>query len=197
MSESPLRILILAAEVVPFAKTGGLADVAGALPKALKELGHDVWVAMPRYGFIDREKYGLRENWSNLAVPMDGQTEQASIYEGRIGGNVPVFFVENGKYYDRDGIYMYHDDADRFVFFCRAVMEMVKAFHWVPDIIHCNDWHTAIIPSWLKTIYRDDPFFARTISVYTIHNLAYQGLFGKRVLEIAGIENYQSLYRKL
>ncbi len=193
MSESPLKILVLAAEVVPFAKTGGLADVAGALPKALKELGHDVWVAMPRYGFIDREKYGLRENWSNLAVPMNGQTEQASVYEGRIGGNVPVFFIENSKYYHRDGIYMYHDDADRFVFFCRAVMEMVKAFGWVPDILHCNDWHTAIIPNWLQTIYRDDPFFEKTVSVYTIHNLAYQGLFGKRVLELAGILNYQSL----
>jgi starch synthase len=193
MSEGPLKILLLAAEVVPSAKTGGLADVAGALPKALKELGHDVRVVMPRYGFIDREKYGLKDNLSNLAVPMNGQTEQASILEGKIGETVQVYFVENSKYYEREGIYMYHDDADRFIFFCRAAMEMLKALNWIPDVLHCNDWHTAIIPNWLQTIYRDDPFFKRTISVYTIHNLAYQGVFGRRVLEIAGIENYQSL----
>jgi starch synthase len=193
MSESPLKILVLAAEVVPFAKTGGLADVAGALPKALKELGHDVRVAMPRYGFIDRDKYGLKERLADLAVSMDGQTELASILEGKIGETVPVYLVNNSKYYDREEIYMYHDDADRFVFFCRAAMEMVKSLNWVPDVLHCNDWHTAIIPNWLNTIYRDDPFFQKTISVYTIHNLAYQGVFGNRVLEIAGIGNYQSL----
>jgi starch synthase len=193
MSESPLKILVLAAEVVPFAKTGGLADVAGALPKALKELGHDVRVAMPGYGFIDREKFKLNTKVAQLAVPMNGATEQASILEGRIGETVPVYFVNNSKYYDRDGIYMYNDDADRFVFFCRAAMEMVKALNWIPDILHCNDWHTAIIPNWLQTIYRDDPFFEKTIVVYTIHNLAYQGVFGRRVLEIAGIENYQGM----
>jgi starch synthase len=193
MSESPLKILVLAAEVVPFAKTGGLADVAGALPKALKELGHDVRVAMPRYGFIDREKYGLTVNLADLMVPMNGQTEKASILEGAIGGTVPVYFVDNSKYYEREGIYMYHDDADRFIFFCRAAMEMTKALNWIPDVLHCNDWHTAIIPNWLQTIYHDDPFFKKTISVYTIHNLAYQGVFGRRVLEIAGIGNYQSL----
>jgi starch synthase len=193
MSESPLKILVLAAEVVPYAKTGGLADVAGALPKALRELGHDVRVAMPRYGFIDREKYGLTINLADLMVPMNGQTEKASILEGAIGGTVPVYFVDNSKYYEREGIYMYHDDADRFIFFCRAAMEMTKALNWIPDVLHCNDWHTAIIPNWLQTIYHDDPFFKKTISVYTIHNLAYQGVFGRRVLEIAGIGNYQSL----
>jgi starch synthase len=193
MNEGPLKILVLAAEVVPFAKTGGLADVAGALPKALKELGHDVRVAMPKYGFIDRDKFQLGEVLANLSVPMNGQTEKASISESKIGGVVPIYFVNNPKYYDREGIYMYHDDADRFVFFCRAVMEMVKALNWIPDVLHCNDWHTAIIPNWLQTIYRDDPFFQKTIAVYTIHNLAYQGVFGNRVLEIAGIEDYQSM----
>lgn len=191
MSEGPLKVLLLSAEVVPFAKTGGLADVAGALPKALKELGHDVRVAMPRYGFIDRGKFQLSEILTDLPVPMNGQTEKASIMEGKIGGDVPVYFVNNGKYYDREGIYMYQDDADRFVFFCRAALEMLKKFNWAPDVLHCNDWHTAIIPNWLRTIYRDDPFFQKTISVYTIHNLAYQGIFGKRVLEIAGIDKYQ------
>lgn len=190
MSENPLKILFLASEVVPFAKTGGLADVAGALPKALKEMGHDIRVAMPGYGFINREKFGIKEFMSELTVPMNGRQETASILETNIGP-VPVYMVNNAKYYDREGIYMYHDDADRFVFFCRAMMEMVKKIDWAPDILHCNDWHTAIIPNWLNTIYKDDPFFKGTASVYSIHNLAYQGVFGQRVLEIAGIDKYQ------
>ena len=191
MSEAPLKVLFLAAEVVPFAKTGGLADVAGALPKVLKEWDHDIRVAMPRYGFINREQFNLHEILKEVPVPMNGRMETAAIWEGRIGERVPVYFVENGKYYDREGIYMYHDDADRFIFFCRAVMEMLKPLDWVPDVIHCNDWHTAIIPNWLKTIYKDDPFYQRIVTVYTIHNLAYQGVFGRRVLEIAGIDKYQ------
>jgi starch synthase len=193
MSENPLKILLLSAEVVPFAKTGGLADVAGALPKALKELGHDVRVVMPYYGFIDRHKSNLTQVLSDLAVPMNGQSEKAAVLEGRIGSDVPIYMVENSKYYDREGIYMYQDDADRFIFFCRAVLEMLKRLNWKPDVLHCNDWHTAVIPNWLHTIYRDDPFFQHTVSVYTIHNLAYQGVFGKRVLEIAGIAKYQHL----
>ncbi|HEY8463500.1 MAG TPA: glycogen synthase [Bacillota bacterium] len=191
MSEAPLKILFLAAEVVPFAKTGGLADVAGALPKVLKEWDHDIRVAMPGYCFIDRTKFNLSQVLQDLSVPMNGQVEKAAILEGRIGGKVPVYFVANSKYYDREGIYMYHDDADRFIFFCRAALEMLKRLDWVPDVLHCNDWHTAIIPNWLKTIYRDDPFYQRMVTIYSIHNLAYQGVFGQRVLEIAGIDQYQ------
>jgi starch synthase len=191
MSESPLKILFLAAEVVPFAKTGGLADVAGALPKALKKLGHDVRVVMPRYGFIDRERFNLSEVLQEVPAPMNGRMESAGIWEGVLGENVPIYLVENTKYYDREGIYMYNDDADRFIFFCRAALEMLKRLDWVPDILHCNDWHTAIIPNWLQTIYKDDPFYQRMVTVYSIHNLAYQGVFGHRVLEIAGIDQYQ------
>jgi starch synthase len=191
MSEGPLKILFLASEVVPFAKTGGLADVAGALPKALKSLGHDIRVAMPHYGFIDRQKFNLNDLLYDVPVPMNGRVETSGVLEGRIGDTVPVYMIENSKYYEREGIYMYHDDADRFIFFCRAAMEMLKRMDWVPDVIHCNDWHTAIIPNWLKTIYKDDPFYQRMVSIYSIHNLSYQGVFGQRVLEIAGIDQYQ------
>ncbi|NLY76226.1 MAG: glycogen synthase [Firmicutes bacterium] len=190
MNENPLKVLFLASEATPFAKTGGLADVAGALPKTLKELGHDIRVVMPGYGFIDREKFMIKEFMAELTVPMNGQTEQAAILETTIG-QAPVYMVYSPKYFDREGIYMYHDDADRFVFFCRAAMEMLKRIDWAPDILHCNDWHTAIIPNWLHTIYKDDPFFNRTASIYSIHNLAYQGVFGHRVLEIAGVAKYQ------
>lgn len=193
-AHQPLKILMLSAEVVPFAKTGGLADVAGSLPKAIHALDQDIRVAMPRYGRIDPSKFGLEEILPAFPVPMDKSMEEASILEGTLGSGVPVYFVENGKYYDRDGIYMYPDDAERFIFFCRAALEALKRLNWQPDIIHCNDWHTALIPNWLKTVYKDDPFFAHTASVYTIHNLAYQGIFGYRVLEIAGIAEHGFMY---
>jgi len=194
--ERPLRILFLSAEVVPFAKTGGLADVAGSLPKAIRAEGHDIRVAMPRYSRIDRRKFGLEEVIHSFRVPMNNQTERARILRGTIGTDTPVYMVDNAKYYDRDGIYMYPDDAERFIFFCRAALEMLKQpeLNWRPDILHCNDWHTAIIPNWMKTIYAEDPFFTETATVYTIHNLAYQGIFGYRILEIAGIDEYGFLY---
>jgi len=192
--QKPLKVLMLSAEVVPFAKVGGLADVAGSLPKALQQLGHDVRVAMPRYGRIDPQEFGLQETLPSFPVPMNKQVEEAAILEGRIGDHVPVYLVENAKYYDRDGIYMYPDDAERFIFFCRSGLEMLRHLDWCPDIIHCHDWHTAIVPNWLKTIYSDDPFFAHTASVYTIHNLAYQGIFGYRVLEVAGLAKYGFMY---
>lgn len=193
-ADRPLKILMLAAECVPFIKTGGLADVAGALPKSLKALGQDIRVAIPHYGRIDPLRFGLEQVLPPFPVPMDNQTEKASILQGRIGEDIPVYMVENPKYYDRDGIYMYPDDAERFIFFCRSALEMLKRLDWQPDIIHCHDWHTAIVPNWLKTLYKDDPFFARTASVYTIHNLAYHGIFGYRVLEIAGIDEYGFIY---
>jgi starch synthase len=190
----PLKVLLLAAEVVPFAKTGGLADVAGALPKAIRALGHDVRVAMPRYGRIDPDKLHLKEAVPSFEVPIHRTTEPARILEATIGPDIPVYMVDNAKYFDREGLYMYPDDADRFIFFCRAALEALKRLEWQPDVIHCHDWHTAIVPNWLKTVYKDDPFFANVVTVYTIHNLAYQGIFGHRVLEIAGIDEWGFLY---
>ncbi len=189
-----LKILLLAAEVVPFAKTGGLADVAGALPKAVKALGHDVRVAMPRYGRIDPVKFQLEEVVPEFDVPVHRTTEPASVVRGIIGDGVPVYLVENAKYFDREGIYMYPDDADRFIFYCRAALEALRHLDWQPDVIHCHDWHTAIVPNWLKTIYEGDPFFKDVVTIYTIHNLAYQGIFGHRVLEIAGLDEWGFIY---
>ncbi|MBI2864375.1 MAG: glycogen synthase [Chloroflexi bacterium] len=197
MMSKPLKILFTSAEVVPFAKTGGLADVAGALPKALEELGHDVRVAMPRYGRIDIEKFQLQKAIEHLKVPMNHFAETVSIYEGKLGKNVPVYMVDSPNYFNREGIYGYQDDGERFVLFCRATIEMLKTLNWQPDIIHCNDWHTAIIPNWMATIYKDDPFFANTATVYTIHNLAYQGVFGYRILEIAGIDEHGFVYPQI
>jgi starch synthase len=188
--ERPLKVLFLSAEVVPFAKTGGLADVAGSLPKALKALGHDIRVAMPCYGRIDKAKFGLVERLAEVDVPMDDSREAAKVFEGRLDPDVPVYFVDNARYFAREGIYMYPDDAERFLFFSRCSMEMLRSLEWQPDIIHCNDWHTAFVPNWLETLYKDDPVLGRLASVYTIHNLAYQGIFGYRVLEVAGVATH-------
>jgi starch synthase len=190
----PLKILLLAAEAVPFAKTGGLAEVAGALPKAIHALGHDIRLAMPRYGRIDPVKFQLREAVAPFDVPVHHTSEPARILQTRLGNDVPVYMVENAKYFDREGIYMYPDDADRFIFFCRAILQALKHLEWQPDVIHCHDWHTAIVPNLLNTLYRNDPFFAQVATVYTIHNLAYQGIFGYRVLEIAGIDEWGFQY---
>jgi starch synthase len=192
--DRPLRVLVLAAECTPFVKTGGLADVVGALPKAIAAQGHDVRVAMPRYGRIDAAALGFDQAVEAFGVPMDGRSEQAAILETTLDGTVPVYMVENAKYYDRDGIYMYPDDAERFVFFCRAALEMLKRLDWRPDVIHCHDWHTGIVPNWLKTIYADDPWYAEIATVYTYHSLAYQGVFGYRVLEIAGIDEHGFIF---
>ncbi len=194
-----LKILIVAAEAAPFAKVGHVAEVVGSLPLALQSLGHDVRLAIPRYGRIDPVKFDLKPvaALQNLIVPVNRTSERVYISEGEIGSNgnrVPVYFVNNDKYFNRDGIYSYPDDDERFILFCRAVLDMLPQLDWQPDIIHCHDWHTAIIPNWLKSLYADDPFYKNIASVYTIHNLAYQGIFGYRVLEIAGIGEYGFVY---
>ncbi len=194
---APLKILILAAEVVPFAKVGGLADVVGALPKALYELGHDVRVAMPRYGQINPERFELTTVLDSLTVSMSSFQEQVSVRQGSIGDEIPLYLIDAPRYFDRENIYGYTDDGERFILFCRAALESMRALGWSPDIIHCNDWQTGIVPNWMHTVYRDDPFFANTATVYTIHNLAYQGIFGYRILEVAGVAAGGFLYPQI
>ncbi|MBI3741307.1 MAG: glycogen/starch synthase, partial [Chloroflexi bacterium] len=140
------KILLLSAEIAPFAKVGGLADVAGSLPKALRALGHDVRVAMPRYARIDAMHFNLQKHMDAFPVPLDRHHDDATILEGKLGADVPAYFIDNQKFFDRDGIYMYPDDAERFIFFARAALEMCKRLNFQPDLIHCHDWHTALVP---------------------------------------------------
>ena len=186
-NDQVMRILIVSAEVVPYAKVGGLADVAGSLPKSLKQLGHDVRVIMPRYGRIDPQKYDLEPVSGTFSVTLSDRDEAASLWQTTLDDSVTVYMVESQHYFAREAIYGYSDDGERFVFFCRAVLEAFKHLNWQPDIIHTNDWHTALIPNLLKTIYEDDPFYSQTASVFTIHNLAYQGLFDQKVLAMTGL----------
>ncbi|MFH0709335.1 MAG: glycogen/starch synthase [Pseudomonadota bacterium] len=189
-----LNILIAASEVVPFAKTGGLADVAGALPKALRALGHDVRLVMPRYYLVDREKYGLKLMEGSLGVPMGVMGELwAGVYEGLLPQtDIPVYFIDYEEYFGRSDLYDtngegFADNDNRFIFFSRAVMQLAKKLHFYPDVIHTNDWHTAAIPVMLNTLYKHDRDFEHTGTLLTIHNLQHQGKFYKGVMDVLAI----------
>ena len=180
-----LRVLFAAAEVVPFAKVGGLADVAGALPKALAELGVDVRLIMPLYGSIERKKFGISriEGLPPLAIPPDGK--KAALWQTTLpDSEVTILFVENRTLFGRTGIYShprtgqgYDDNALRFSFYNRAVLEYIRASEWVPQIIHGNDYHCGLVPVYLRLRYGKDPDLAGIRTVFSIHNLAYQGRF--------------------
>ncbi len=190
MGREPLKILLVSAEVAPFAKVGGLADVAGALPKALKAMGHDVRVVMPRYGSIDIEKYGLHPVLRDLAVPLAHQPVHATVLEGRIGDDIPIYFIDNPQFFGREGMYGFWDDDARFIYFSRAALEMMRPLGFKADIVHVNDWHTAIIPNMLARLYPSDPFYADMASLLTIHNLAFQGVYGYGTLHLAELEQW-------
>jgi len=188
-----MKILIAAPEVVPFAKTGGLADVAGALPKALKELRHDVRVILPKYKMVDGKKYDLSKIYDGIKVPVGDKIELADIYEATIPGTkVPVYFIDNEKYFGRDGLYQnkgvdYPDNCERFTFYSRAVLEFLKKSGWKPDLINANDWQSALVIMYLKTLYKDDPFFSHISTVYSIHNMGYQGTFPPEQIKMTGL----------
>jgi len=187
-----LRVLFAAAEVVPYAKVGGLADVAGALPKALSGSGLDVRIIMPLYGSISRKDFGIEkmEGLLPLAIPPDGK--KAVLWQATLpGSEVKVLFVENRALFGRTGIYAhprtgrgYDDNAQRFSFYNRAVLEYSRTGDWVPQIIHGNDYHCALIPVYLRMRYGDDPALAGIRTVFSIHNLAYQGRFPRDVFPV-------------
>ena len=192
-----MKILFVASEVAPFAKTGGLADVASALPQALKKLGHDVRLIMPKYREVDDRKFLLREvvRLREVVVPVAGKSLKASVKSAFIPNTkVQVYFLDYRPYFDREGLYVdpssgedHRDNDERFIFFCRGCLETLKLLHWQPDVIHCNDWQTGLIPLYLKTLYREDGFFNRTSTLFTIHNLAYQGNFPSSTFQKTGL----------
>ena len=186
----PLNILFVSPEVHPFAKTGGLGDVSSALPLALKQQGHDVRVIIPKYRSVGQSKRSIKPMGLTVAVPVGPKVKSGKLHEGRLNRTVPIYFVGQDDYFDREGFYgdaegEFPDNAERFIFFDRAVLEACKALDFQPDIIHCNDWQTGLIPCYLKTIYASYPFFENTRSVFSIHNLGYQGNFDKRYLPLA------------
>jgi starch synthase len=188
------KIALLASEVAPFAKTGGLADVAGALPKFLSRLGVEVNVFMPFYREIKRKNLALRQAGENVELDWDGKKNHFSVLEHK-EGQVTFFFIEKDDYFDRDYLYGtpqgdYPDNGERFAFFSRAALESLKFLNSRPDVIHGHDWQSAAALAYLKFVYPNDPFFAGTRSLFTIHNLAYQGLFEKGILIRVGLPGF-------
>ena len=184
-----MKIAFVTSEAFPFAKTGGLADVSNALPRALARQGHDVRLFMPRYYVVDRKKYSLTRIGSPLGVPFGPGERWGAIEKSSYLDGITTYFIEHEEYFGRDGLYddgrhAYHDNAERFIFFCRAVLQAVKALDFIPDIIHCNDWQTGLIPLFLKTHYAADPFYAATGTLMTIHNVGYQGVFHRDVFPL-------------
>ncbi len=183
----PLRVLMVAAEFDPFAKTGGLADVLASLPRALARRGLDVRVAIPRYGSVDLTAVTRRPGIARFDLPFNGRDEPVRLDAVELDG-FEVLLIDNEHYVSaRPGIYGYPDDGHRFTFFARAALETARVLDWRPDVIHCHDWHTGLIPNWLRTTHSHAPEFAETASVFTIHNLEYQGHFDASVLETSGL----------
>jgi starch synthase len=183
-----LKVLVATAELAPFAKLGGVADVAASLSKELRRLGHDVRVVLPRYRQVDVGRYNLRPVVTDLQVPLGAQKIAATIYEGRLGDMV-VYFVDCPPLYDRDGMFGFGDDDARSVFFSRALLEMLPALEFFPDVIHIHDWYAALVPNLLERVYTDGPY-AEIATNLTIHNLAAQGVFGFGALVLAGLEEW-------
>lgn len=183
------NILFCAAEVFPFAKVGGLADVAGALPHALALLGHNIYVVMPFYKKAEEvcAKQNIKLHYAGKCkIPMNGHEEEARIFTAPWHSYTMVFISHPG-YFSRDDVYGFHDDLYRFIFFCRAALEAAKVADFKPDLVHAHDWHAALLPVFLKTLYKYDSFFSLTASMFTIHNLAYQGVFDVSALKIMGL----------
>ncbi len=211
MAHKPLNILFVSPEAAPFAKTGGLADVAGALPCALAKLGHQVKLVIPRYGSIDGAAYGFKE-WLAVEVPSASGMIPAVIERGFFSEEkISVLAVRHDPFFARAGLYGegggdYPDNLDRFTFLCRAVMELLPRLAqdgWTADLLHAHDWQTALCMVYPRTLYARDPVANRLGTVFTIHNIGYQGHFpeadypktglGMDLFTPAGLEFYQKL----
>ena len=191
------NILYVAPEVFPFTQSGALGEVSGALPKYLKNLGHDIRVIMPNYGSINERKYVLRDviRLQGIKIKFGDDVYEASAKSAFIpDSKVQVYFLDNKHFFDREGLYFddvsgkeYGDNAQRYIFFCKGCLEILKLLHWQPDIIHCNNWQTAIIPLLLKTIYCNDAFFKNTKTLFSFYNLSGAGVFESAVISKLGI----------
>ena len=183
-----LKVLYVASVAVPFIKTGGLADVAGSLPKALKKQGVDVRVVMPKYGKIAQEYLDKMEHIYDGEFTISWRTKFLGIDKLELDG-VTFYFIDNQEYFYREGFYGYGDDAERFAFFSRAALEILPQDNFWPDVIHTNDWHTALVNVYLRLDHIGDERYEKIKTVFTIHNLKYQGVFPKDVMgDVLGLD---------
>jgi starch synthase len=190
--ESHIKTLLVSSEVAPFSKTGGLADVSGSLPGALKNLGCDIRVTTPLYKMVRESGCAAEKILKGLKVKVGESFKKGDVSESVLNGQVKTYLVEKDQYYNRKYLYGttkgdYSDNAARFIFFSLMVFELCKEIGFKPDVIHCNDWQSGLIPAYLRTVYRNDPFFKHTAVLFTIHNLAYQGNFTEEELALTGL----------
>ncbi len=191
-----MNVVFVSSEVAPFARTGGLGDVSGSLPKGLQRLGHEVSVFMPFYRHVRCDGFEPPHIGEKLTVPVDGKPVDYLVRFAHLPGTtVPVYFIDNGAYFNREELYVdpstgkdYIDNCARFSFFSRAVLETIRSIGIRPDVVHCNDWQSAMIPVYIKGIYKDIDCFKNTLTVLTVHNLAYQGLFPAKDIEMTGLD---------
>jgi starch synthase len=186
-----MKILFAASEVVPFAKTGGLADVAAGLPAALRELGHDVRVIMPKYRSVDVSGGSLKKTGERIHASVGDVIRTGELFTATLPSGVPVYLVRNDHFFDRDDLYGtskgdYPDNASRFIFFSRAILDAMKGMDFWPDVLHLNDWQTGLAALYLKT-YQGFAGYDKVASLFTIHNLGYQGLFWHYDLPLTGV----------
>ena len=179
-------------EVTPFAKTGGLADVAGALPSALRELGCDVRIVMPFYNRFIEKTAGKKLAVEDLPVPSGSQVLAADIYQLRLEDGVVVYFIKRDEFFDRSHLYGtpkgdYFDNFQRFTYFSRAVLTLCPAVEFQPDVVHAHDWQSGLIPAYLKHLYGTEEYWTETASIFTIHNIAYQGQFAPELFPLTGL----------
>jgi len=178
--QDELKILFVASEAAPYVKSGGLGDVAGSLPKALAALGVDIRVVLPKYGKIDSDSLGGLRHIDTFEVKLDWRMPQAGIYT--MDAPHPVYFIENDHYFNRGHSYGFDDDFERFAFFSKASISLLSSINFKADIIHFNDWQTGLGCVYLKDIFKNFLLYSDIKSLFTIHNLQYQGIFGQEIL---------------
>jgi starch synthase len=188
-----VKILFAASEAVPFIKTGGLGEVVGALASALKTAGHDVRLVLPHYRGLKRDIPSLTLLPLELKIPIGAGEIPMGVYEAVLAPRLKAYLVDSPAHFDREGIYgepggrEFPDNDLRFILLSQAVLKIAKAVGFRPDVVHTHDWQTGLVPVFLKTLYRSDPFFKPTASVFSIHNIAYQGVFPKETLGAANL----------
>ena len=177
-----MKVLFATSEAYPFAMSGGLADVSGALPKALRMRLVGARVIMPLYDTVPQELRDSMRFVTSISVPVAWRRQYCGIFEAKYNGII-YYLIDNLYYFKRGSLYGHYDDAERFAFFSRAVLEVIKAIDYAPDIIHCNDWQTALIPVYLQLFYHNEEKLRNVKTLFTIHNIQYQGVFSKEILE--------------
>ena len=177
-----MKILFASSEAVPFAASGGLGEVAGSLPKSLESKGVSCRVVMPLYSNIASQ---FREKMSyicNFNVVLAWRNQYCGVYQYNHDG-VVFYFIDNEYYFKRDGIYGFYDEAERFAFFSKAILDIIEYIDYQPDILHCHDWHTAMVPVYFNIFYRHKDKYSKIRTIFTIHNVEYQGKYGMQILE--------------